>query len=278
MNPDQINVMAEMEQRHWWFVSRRHVLGKLVDRLLPHEPKPLVVDIGCGPGGNLASLGERCRCVGVDASPESIRLATTSFPNVRFKRGMAPDDVADDLKNADLVLMMDVIEHVEDDFFFLSNIAATLRPGALVLITVPADMKLWSPHDEAVLHYRRYDLARLQAVWNGLPLKPRLVAGINRRLYWPIRATRVITRKRARSSGMAGTDFKLPSAPVNRILTGLASGEADRLCRAVDSGSPDHPTHGVSLIAVLERTAGTLLPRRKPASLPPDPYTPPAFT
>lgn len=277
MNPEQLNAMADVERRLWWFIARRRILRNLVDRLLPNEPKPLVVDIGCGPGGNVASLIGRCNGVGVDASPEAIRLARERFPEVRYIHGFAPNDVAAELATADLVLMMDVIEHVSDDFFFLSNIAATLKPGALVLITVPADMKLWSPHDEAVLHYRRYDAQRLRAVWEGLPVKTRLLAGMNRRLYWPIRAARVLSSSRKKTAGMAGTDFNIPPAPINSFFASLFAGESCRLVRAVDSNRPSRTTHGVSLIAILERTTGTLTPRTKPATIPADPYTPPEF-
>lgn len=277
MRQEQLLAMADVEQDHWWFVSRRRILQRLVDRLFPEIPEPLVVDIGCGPGRNLASLSNRCRCVGIDASPDAVRLARATFPDLHFIHGMAPDEVLGEIRQADLVLLMDVIEHVEDDCLLVSNIAATLKPGALMVVTVPADAKLWSPHDEAVLHYRRYDLPRLEAVWRGLPLETRLVAGLNRRLYWPIRAARAVTRRRDRSVGASGTDFKLPPKPLNRLFSYLFSKEIDRLVAALDSGVPSKTSHSVSLIAILERRVGEVEIRSKPTSLAADVFAPPAF-
>ncbi|MGC4001909.1 MAG: hypothetical protein QM811_01660 [Pirellulales bacterium] len=71
--------------------------------------------------------------------------------------------MGDDLRNADLVMLNDVLEHVRDDFLLLSRVMAELRPGAICLLTVPADMALWSPHDVAFGHYRRYDRAGSRA-------------------------------------------------------------------------------------------------------------------
>jgi hypothetical protein len=62
-----------------------------------------------------------------------------------------------------------------------------MRAGALVLITVPADMRLWSTHDETLLHYRRYDIGRLRAIREDLPVNVRLLCYFNSRLYLPVR-------------------------------------------------------------------------------------------
>jgi SAM-dependent methyltransferase len=187
----------------------------------------LVVDVGCGTGANLASLMAEYRCLGIDSSLEAVDLARRRFPEIRFICGFAPDGLGNAAEEASVFLLMDVLEHVEDDFAMLSRLASS-RPGAHVLITVPANESLWSEHDVSFGHYRRYDQTRLEAVWSGLPVTPRLVSHINCRLYPAVRALRALSRVRGHSSGAAATDVMLPPPPVNRMLQRIFGGEAQR--------------------------------------------------
>jgi SAM-dependent methyltransferase len=274
MNPEQLRLFARIEDHHWWFVARRRIIHRLIAEVLPPERGGTILDIGCGAGANLGELAGDYTCVGVDTSPTAIELAGQRFPRAAFVLGNAPESVAGVVASADLIVMMDVIEHVADDFLFFSKIVAGAKPGALVLVTVPADMGLWSPHDETVLHYRRYDGPRLEAVWAGLPLKPRLVSHFNTRLYPLVKLMRSRSRKRGRGAGAAGTDFTTPPAPVNALLRHVFGGEARRVLRALDAPPGLGYARGVSLVALLERQAGSIEPRAKPARFAADPFAP----
>jgi SAM-dependent methyltransferase len=192
--------------------------------------------------------------VGVDTSAEAIALAQRRFPGVTFVCGFAPQDVAPWLRQAAVVMMTDVLEHVADDRGLLASIVWACPPGAQILLTVPADMRLWSPHDEAFGHYRRYDAESLAAVWAGLPVKPRLLSHFNSRLYPLVRAVRSLNRWRGHTSGEANTDFNLPARPMNCVLETCFAGEGRRLMRAIDGRRVGY-RHGVSLIAILQREA-----------------------
>ncbi len=157
----QFQLHADIEQRHWWFVGRRRILRAVVGELLPPSSETTIIDVGCGTGANLASLANEYRCIGIDTSADAIRLAKQRFPQTEFILGRAPDDLGRSIDESQMVLMMDVLEHVPDDFALFSAVAAAVRPGSYLLITVPADLRLWSAHDESFGHYRqRYD-ARL---------------------------------------------------------------------------------------------------------------------
>ena len=91
------------------------------------------------------------------------------------------------MEDARLVLLMDVLEHVPDDFKFLSELLAASAPGAEFLVTVPANPSFWSAHDESNGHYRRYDMDRFRAGVGGLPVTTLLLSHFNARLY-PIAA------------------------------------------------------------------------------------------
>lgn len=237
-----------------------------------------MVDVGCGTGGNFAPLVGDYELVGIDTSPDAIRLAQTRFPQVEFLVGSAPRDLGARAGRADLVLLTDVLEHVADDFLLLSQLLAAAKPGAWLLITVPAQPQLWSEHDESHLHYRRYDVPRLERTWQDLPVTPALVTYFNARLYPLIRAVRTWTRWRGRASGEAQTDLWLPPAVVNRTLTRLFAGESRRLTRWLEHPPARTYRRGLSLLAVLRREAGPIEPRSRPADVAPDRFDPYAHT
>ena len=138
------------------------------------------------------------------------------------------------LAAASVVLITDVLEHVADDRAMLASIVNACPPGANILITVPADMRLWSPHDEAFGHYRRYEPKNFRALWSGLPVKPRLLSHFNSRLYPAVRFARAISQRRGRAAGQSNTDFRLPSRPINRVLERIFAGERRKLAAAID--------------------------------------------
>ncbi|HKD38029.1 MAG TPA: hypothetical protein VKB78_14550, partial [Pirellulales bacterium] len=139
--------------------------------------------------------------------------------------------------------------------------------------TVPADPRLWNLHDQSFGHYRRYDRDRLIDLWEGLPLKPLLVSHYNSRLYPLVKTVRTINRWRGATAGSAGTDFRIPPAPLNKLLENAFAGERHKLCRALGARRGGY-SQGVSLIALLQRQTGTLAVRNKPVETAPDYFDP----
>ncbi len=273
MQSAQFQLHAEIEQRHWWFVARRRILRAIVEQLVPPSPEATVIDVGCGTGANLASLAGDYRCIGIDTSPEAIRLARQRFPSVHFIRGFAPAGLGTLIDDARIVLMMDVLEHVPDDYRLFSQVTAALPPGGYLLATVPADPRLWTGHDESFGHYRRYDRERFEDLWAGLPLAPLLVSHFNSRLYPLVKGVRALNRLRGQTAGDAGTDFRIPRAPLNSLLENIFAGERRALCNSLRRNRRGY-RRGVSLIAVLQRQAGEFPVRNKPETAPADIFDP----
>jgi SAM-dependent methyltransferase len=269
MQSEQFQLHATIEERHWWFVARRQILCQLISEVLPPSKETTIVDVGCGTGANIAALADRYRCIGIDTSPEAIALSRQRFPKVQFLSGYAPKDLGNEAKNAHLFLLTDVLEHIADDFAMLSELMAAASPGCFFLLTVPADESLWSEHDESFGHYRRYDRARLEQVWAGLPIRKLLTSYFNARLQPVIRAVRAWNRFRGTTAGAAGTDFWIPSRPANALLTAFFAGESHRLLAALHGRKRGYRA-GASLIALLQREVGTISLRHKPDGLPPD--------
>ncbi len=253
MDPALFDLNAEIEQSHWWFSARRDIVRAVLERVMPPESR-LVIDVGCGTGANVAALTDRYECVGIDPSAAAVRHAHRRFPDVEFLDGIAPEGLGDLATRADTFLLMDVLEHVEDHRGLLTELVKVLRPGGNILITVPADMRLWTEHDVSHGHYRRYDPEMLRSVWDGLPVTERLLSYYNSRLFPIVRAVRAVSRRRGYAGGEEGSDLSMPMRPVNAVLRRIFIGERRRVLGAIDAPGTGY-RRGVSLIAVLRREA-----------------------
>ncbi|REK10924.1 MAG: class I SAM-dependent methyltransferase [Planctomycetota bacterium] len=274
MQTAQFQLHAQIEEQHWWFVARRQILRDVIQAVLPPSPETTIVDVGCGTGANLAGLAGDYKCVGVDTSADAIRLARRRFPNVQFVRGFAPQAVEEVLRRARLVMLCDVLEHVPDDFSLFSELLAATEPGTYFLVTVPANLSLWSEHDESFGHYRRYDALRLAQVWEDLPARALFVSHFNSRLYPLVKAVRSWNQLRGTAAGRAGTDFEMPPSRVNRALARCFAGERRRLVRLARQELAAPYRRGVSLMALLERAPGPVHTRHKPSHVAPDVFNP----
>jgi 2-polyprenyl-3-methyl-5-hydroxy-6-metoxy-1,4-benzoquinol methylase len=251
---DQVfDIHARLEQRHWWFRGRRAIVVPLIERVL-RERQCAIVDVGCGTGGTVDVLSKRYRCIGVDSSELAINTAHTLYPDAQFRCGVVPRDIHDLQADAGLYLLMDVLEHVQEDKAFLESIVSFARPGSFFLITVPAHQSLWSEHDVTAGHCRRYERESLMALWASLPVRERLLSSINYRLYPIIRFLRYVGRRLNHSWGGRGTDFSMPPALINDTLTWIFGGEHKAVLDRLDGTSRSFPS-GVSFIALLEKRA-----------------------
>jgi SAM-dependent methyltransferase len=154
---DLVEVSGTQHRRHPWEVARAAFFARvLVDAGLLAQPRA-VLDVGSGDGYLARTLlarmapGSQVACLDAHYTDDDLRrLADPPVAGLSFVR--EPPD-----RRFDLLLMLDVIEHVEDDRAFLGGLLAqTLAPGGLVLVSVPAWQGLYSAHDTALRHYRRY--------------------------------------------------------------------------------------------------------------------------
>jgi SAM-dependent methyltransferase len=159
MEAAELRTLAAVEDRHWWYKERRNLLA----RQLRHLSGPgLALDIGAAAGGNTRVLREfGWRPVALEYAPAPARIARER--GVDVVRGDARE-LPVRTASMGLVTAFDVLEHIEEDYLAAAEITRVLRPGGTALISVPADMALWSAHDEAVGHVRRYTRQTLTAV------------------------------------------------------------------------------------------------------------------
>jgi SAM-dependent methyltransferase len=257
MKSEQFDLHGEIEAKHWWFVGRRAIIAQVARTLIPPSKSVTVLDVGCGTGGNISELAGDYRCIGADTSQRAIEIAKSRFPEIEFRCGRVPQDMISVANGADLFLLLDVLEHIEFDKEFLSTLVSGMKPEAHILLTVPAMMSLWSPHDENYGHFRRYEPAGLQEVWQDLPVETKLFSFFNMYLYPLVKGVRLLNRMRNREWGDAGTDLAMPPEFLNQALCRIFSMEASTLTALLRRERSRGFSRGVSLMAVLRKTKNT---------------------
>ena len=235
--------MAELDQHHWWFRARRRILEELIVRVVRPTKGGRVLEVGCGTGHNLAMLGKFGE---LDASELDFAARTLSTKRLgrEVKEAKLPDLSMFKRNEYDLVALLDVLEHVPDDLGSLRAIHRRLKPGGALLLTVPANPWMWSAHDAAHHHFRRYTKKQLKELFLRSGLEIELLSYFNTLLYPLIASARIAGKLLRRDS----SDDKLPGERVNATLERIFSLEAGVLGRVP-------MPFGVSLVAVVRRPA-----------------------
>jgi SAM-dependent methyltransferase len=208
--------MAEIADVHWWYVARRRILADLIRREVRPPARARILEIGCGTGHNLGMLGEFGSVDGLEVDDAAREIAAR-----RLGKPVAAAPLPE-LKGIrrgtyDLIAALDVIEHIDDDHAALAAIAGRLKPGGKLLITVPAHQWMWSAHDTANHHKRRYSKTTLKALIDGSPLKLEKLGYFNSVLF-PLA---VAVRGVGKLTGREDSDDTLPPRPINALFEKL---------------------------------------------------------
>ena len=208
--------MAEQDRRHWWYVARRRILADLITREVALPADARILEIGCGTGHNFEMLRRFGRLDALEVDGQARALASKRLGHAV---GSAPlpelTGVPD--RTYHLVALLDVLEHVDEDRAALESIAAKLAPRGLILVTVPAYQWMWSAHDEAHHHKRRYSKRGLRAVAESAGLKADRIGYFNSLLFPLAAAVRIA----GKLSGKTTSDDEMPPAPLNRLFQGI---------------------------------------------------------
>ena len=218
----------DMEDRHWWFRSRRRVIWALVDRAeLPESPR--VLDAGCGTGRNLMELARLGPAEGIDNSPQAVEFCQRRGLEGIHLSGI--EQMPFDDGRFDLLVATDVIEHLPDDGAALDELRRVAAPGGQLVITVPAYKWLWSRHDDSWHHYRRYTRPLLRETVRAHGWEPTVGTYFYATMLPPVALVRSF--QRLRSNGNGKSDLHLSPDALDRWLELPVRGEAGLIRRGV---------------------------------------------
>lgn len=221
MEPEEYGKMFELEDHHWWFQSRLHLTRRTLDR---HAPRPegrpaVMLDMGCGTGMFLERQGQERKTFGLDFSREAL-----SFTRQRgLNRLVCGDSQQLPFRDEgfDIVTAFDLIEHVDRDDSLVSEVHRILRPGGILLSTVPVHPSLWSEHDVALHHKRRYRRREFEGLFDPSRWETLRSTYTFASIAPPAAAVRLARRLLpSGSNGDATADTNLTPAWLNQALIG----------------------------------------------------------
>lgn len=217
MDLKESEILGEQAADHWYYRSKALALRSMVE---PYRPFHRILDVGAGDGffsKELLRQGVAAEATCVDPGYE--REWEETLPGgsvVRFRKAV-------ESSKADLVILMDVLEHVDDDVALLSEYSGLVGPGRLVAITVPAFQLLWSSHDDFLEHRRRYTLRGLEALMRSSGVEVLRSHYFFGGVFPAAAASRLVSRRR--NSGAATSSLKVHHPATDRALGAICRAE-----------------------------------------------------
>jgi len=212
----ELDILGDGVADHWYYRAKAQALTTLLG-----APADEVLDIGAGSGffsRHLLAAGLAQRACCVDPFYANDYEETVAGKPILFRRSIGQS-------NADVVLLMDVLEHVDDDVGLLREYVARVRSGSRFVISVPAFQSLWSPHDIFLEHRRRYRLPQIEQVATEAGLVVTTGCYGFSTLFPVAAATRFVARVATANGAPARSQLKRHSPWMNATLYALCRWE-----------------------------------------------------
>ena len=209
MEKEAYDFMISMESDHFWSKTRRNIISKVLFTFLKNKnTKTLsVLEIGCGSGFNINYFKDNFKEFdGCEFNLDMLEIAKQNNPQSNITQGGLPFDLKID-KKYDVIFLLDVLEHIQDDENSLIEIKKLLNPNGILIITVPALQMLWSIHDVANHHFRRYNVKTLKNLCKKSNLTIKYISYFNFLLF-PLILVQRFVYKLTKQSSLNETKFK----------------------------------------------------------------------
>lgn len=242
MQADAYVEMANLQSRHWWFLARQKIISAQIRQLgLPLDAA--ILEVGCGPGGNLNMLSQFGRVHAIELDDYARSFAQSlGTKAIAIKGGKLPHDIKFEPGSFDLICLFDVLEHIDEDAESLRTLRTFLKPDGRLLITVPAYQWMWSIHDVRLHHKRRYTLDSLAQRIDIKNWRIQKQSYFNMFLF-PLAVAARLKDRLFPTETVTGTG--LPSPLINRLFQTVFGAEAG-LLKAINL------PFGVSIMMVLQ--------------------------
>lgn len=210
MDPSYVERYRRLHRHHWWWRTREGEILEILAELRPPEGFGQILDVGCGDGLLFPALEAFGEPQGVELDPEAVSEAERRKGRIRigpFDTTFRPRE------RFGLVLMLDVLEHLDRDVEALSHAASLLAEGGRILVTVPAYPWLWTAHDEWNHHRRRYSRESLHRAVREAGLD--LVSDAYF-FHWLV-PLKLLVRLKEALVGPSSQPPSVPPVPINRL-------------------------------------------------------------
>lgn len=247
MSEKLLATFFEVEEKHWWWIGRKNIIKSLLNSKGTRN-KYIILDAGCGTGSNITFFNQFGTTYGIDISS-----IATKFCRLRGIKNVVTGDVSKlPYKDNffDIVSCMDVLEHIENEQKVIKELLRVLKPDGELILTVPALPFLFSKHDHAQGHFRRYSRNYLRNILLSSGFKEDRITYFNTLLSFPIIVFRLLSKLEP-FSGLADFDAKMNydvyrAHGFNKLLASIFSLESKILKKT------DMP-FGVSLVAFYKK-------------------------
>jgi 2-polyprenyl-3-methyl-5-hydroxy-6-metoxy-1,4-benzoquinol methylase len=218
MDPAYGRQYRDLYLRHWWWRARERVVLSHLDRARPPGGWKRALDVGCGDGLLFPALrGYAAAVEGIEPDAALVSRAAREDGTIHirpFDASFAPG------RAFDLVLFLDVLEHLDEPEAAVAHAASLMDPGGTLLVTVPAYLHLWTTHDDVNHHRTRYTRSRLCAL-----LAPHFELHTVRYFFRWVHAAKVVQRAMETLRRPEPAPPELPPAPLNAAMYLLSRAE-----------------------------------------------------
>jgi SAM-dependent methyltransferase len=220
METNEYRFMAKEQLCHWWYRGRRDIIRCYLDNK-GIKPRSEILEVGCGPGGNLIMLKNYGKVHACELDAFSREYAS-SLSGVDVKNGWLPDNIPFKVDHFDVVCLFDVIEHIENDVEAVRRIVKNLNKNGKLIITVPAAPFLFGKHDKNMHHFRRYNIKSLSMLLDDAGIHVECIKYFNSILFPLAVVTRFFDFFRNNEHSVGS---KFPHKFVNEVLYRIFSFE-----------------------------------------------------
>ncbi|MBF0105401.1 MAG: class I SAM-dependent methyltransferase [Deltaproteobacteria bacterium] len=204
-----------LEKNNWWFATKTNRLADVLRTFLGNTENN-ILEIGCGTGTCIPLLQKYGRVVSIDKSPHAINVCRQKKFHPLLMN--VEDDLPFERASFDVVVLLDVIEHIKKDVSVLEKINELLKQGGILLLTTSAFKHLWSEHDGDVQHFRRYTKKNLAAKLKNTGYRVVRQNYTCALLYFPLLFLLILSRLRVFKKKIS-TEMLETGALMNSLLT-----------------------------------------------------------
>jgi 2-polyprenyl-3-methyl-5-hydroxy-6-metoxy-1,4-benzoquinol methylase len=211
MQTEYIAAYGELYRRHWWWRVREEILLREVRQILKGRSGARILDIGCGAGLFFDALEPYGHVEGIESDPVAVEQSG------RWRERIHWGEMDTFVSNGpfDLVLLLDVLEHVKHPDALLRRAAGLLAPQGQLLVTVPAFDALWTSHDELNGHVKRYAAGEVRRLMKSVDLD----VTETRYLFQSLTVPKLLVRAKETIIPSAAAVPRVPPTPLNAALT-----------------------------------------------------------